>query len=89
MTRGEKAGRKEDEMKDYTPEELKNNRPDKDVSDTIEFCLGRLFLDKTKSILDKVCNGLTYEELIGSLLQAKDLVEERDRFNEEEEEECT
>lgn len=63
-------------MKD-SRESLESSRPKKDVDDCVDFCLNRLFDDKVHSVEDKVVEGLTFEELIGALLLAKDSLEER------------
>jgi hypothetical protein len=73
-------------MKDYTRKELEASRPDVDGQECINFCLEALFKDKTKRMNDAVCTfkdrkrkgqgwittTLTYEELIGALLLARD-----------------
>lgn len=40
--------------------------------DPVKFCLNRLFQDKQHSIFDEVTDGLTFEELIGTLLSVQD-----------------
>ena len=62
-------------MKDCSQESLESGRPQAMPLETIRFCLNQLFADKSKSIYGNVCAGLTYEELIGALLQARDLAE--------------
>ena len=42
---------------------------------SVGHCLRCLFDDKTHSMLDQAVPGLTYMELIGVLLGAKDLIE--------------
>ena len=59
-------------MKDYTAEELEETRPDGEAKDLINFCLKRLYSDRKHSILNNVVDGMTYEELIGTLLKARD-----------------
>ena len=61
-------------MKDFTEKELRQGRPNKDAKDTIAFCLESLFLDKNHTISDRITDRLTYEELIGALLQAEDVI---------------
>jgi len=58
-------------MRDFTEEELRVGRPTMAPADTIAFCLGRLFADRTRATGDEVVPGLTFEELIGALLQAE------------------
>lgn len=59
-------------MKDFTKEELTASHPSKEPKDSIDFCLGRLYEDETKNVCDEIVKDLTFEELIGALLQAKD-----------------
>lgn len=59
-------------MKDFTREELESNRPPKDALDVLDFCLDRLYNDTQKRTTDELAHGLTYEELIGTLLLARD-----------------
>ena len=61
-------------MKDFTKEQLSDSRPGQPAQVTIGFCLERLFEDRKHRITDTVCRELTYEELIGALLQAQDAV---------------
>ncbi|MHC5541061.1 hypothetical protein ACYOEI_22800 [Singulisphaera rosea] len=62
-------------MKDFDRETLEGNRPGDPPIQTISYCLEELFNDKTKSTKDVVVGGLSFEELIGALLQARDLAE--------------
>jgi hypothetical protein len=57
----------------YGVEELEASRPRKDVTDAVNYCLKKLYEDRQHSISDEVCPDLTYEELIGALLLARDL----------------
>lgn len=59
-------------MKDYTKEVLENKRPNKSAEDAIEFCLNQLYADKEHVIGGKIVAKLTFEELIGALLLARD-----------------
>ncbi len=45
------------------------------VSKTVRFCINKLIQDKTKRLNEEVVNDLIYEELLGALLQAKDLID--------------
>lgn len=59
-------------MKDATKEVLESSRPDKDAKDTIKSCLSQLYADEEHEIEDEIVNNLTFEELIGALLLARD-----------------
>ncbi len=68
-------------MKGCTETELNDSRPMVEPSDTINFCLRKLYENKTKELKDEVVKGLTFEELIGALLQSKDAIQDdNDRF---------
>lgn len=62
-------------MKDYSRDSLEMSRPDVDTLDALQFCLNQLYNSKTKCIADNVCERLTYEELIGALLLARDTIQ--------------
>ena len=66
-------------MRDYKQKELEKGRPRQDVGESINFCLKRLFDDTGHDMMDTIVYGLTFEELIGALLQARDLTVETDR----------
>lgn len=59
-------------MKTHTKEQLEASRPQVEKEDAIQFCLDRLYEDKEHYIEDEVVKGLTFEELIGALLLAKE-----------------
>ncbi len=61
-------------MKDSPQAELVSGRPTVSAEDAIEHCLQCLFRDSTKTTAEEVVNELSFEELIGALLLAKDLV---------------
>lgn len=61
-------------MKDCTQKELESSRPDISAQDALEFCLERLYLDKRHYITQEIVDGLDFEELIGTLLLARDVV---------------
>ena len=65
-------------MKCYTKESLEDSRPDKDALEVVEFCVNRLFDDRVHCITDEVVHQLTYEELIGALLLARDEISEKE-----------
>lgn len=60
-------------MKDFTPEQLERARPDRDLTDCVDHCLQALYADQSHVVVDQVVQGLTFEELIGTLLLARDL----------------
>ncbi|MCK9632560.1 MAG: hypothetical protein M0R30_13090 [Methanoregula sp.] len=61
-------------MKDFSERELRDGCPNMEPRDTVAFCLECLFKDKKHNITDRVTDRLTYEELIGALLQAEDII---------------
>ena len=46
----------------------------------------QLYADSTHDITEEFSHGLSYEEIIGTLLQARDLLEECQKREQEEEE---
>lgn len=64
-------------MKDISKECIEHLVRLKDVPTlhALEFCLQELFHDKKRSLLSYAAGGMTYEYLIGALLQARDYVE--------------
>lgn len=62
-------------MKDFDKSELEAGRPSADLMEGIEYCLDALYKDSTKEISDFIVEGLTFEELIGVLLLAKDKID--------------
>ena len=63
-------------MKNCTKEMLESCRPDCNAIDYINFVLNNLYRDTKHELADRVCHNCTYEELIGTLLQARDELEE-------------
>jgi hypothetical protein len=63
------------EMKDCPQKSLELGRPDVPPLVSINHALGQLFADRDRSIHDEVVKGLSYLELIGALLHARDLAE--------------
>lgn len=59
-------------MKDVTQQELEESRPHIDVDEGIDGCLNALFKDKKHKTTEEIVRGLTFEELIGVLLLARD-----------------
>jgi hypothetical protein len=63
-------------VKDAKQEKLEACRPDKSVPplEGVDHCLTKLYADKQHKCLDEICSDLTYEEVIGTLLQARDII---------------
>lgn len=59
-------------MRGMTEGELCSSRPNLEASEAIEFCLSALYRDQTHLIEESINEYLTFEELIGALLLAKD-----------------
>ena len=59
-------------MRDYTEAEISKFRPNGTALDTVNFCLKHLFEDKNHLLTHGVVYGLTFEELLGALLLARD-----------------
>lgn len=63
-------------MRDFTREQLEEaSRPTENLLNLIDFCLERLYADRVHSTEDLIVSRLTFEELLGALLSAHDLVE--------------
>lgn len=54
-----------------------------DTRTAVEFCIQQLYADEVKSIEDEVAHNLTYGELIGALLGARDRLREDERYQKE------
>jgi hypothetical protein len=65
-------------MKDFSREQLEESRPNLSARHCIDFCLDQLFNDDKKRTTDAVVRHLTFEELIGALLLARDYIQERE-----------
>ena len=65
-------------MKYYTKKELEAARPTVSVETAVGFCLRKLSEDDDNMIDDEIVNGLTFEEVIGALLLARDAIEEHE-----------
>lgn len=63
-------------MKDASPTLIESGRPDGSPAQTVEYCLRQLYADRHKSVRDEVAKDLTYEELLGALLHARDSIQE-------------
>jgi hypothetical protein len=59
-------------MTDFTQSQLESSRPSSPIDEGVGVCLKRLYEDRSHSVTDEVVTGLTYEELIGVLLLARD-----------------
>jgi len=59
-------------MKNCSKDQLEASRPDQTALDAVGFCLDQLFEDTDTELGNEVVNGLSYEELIGALLLARD-----------------
>jgi len=60
-------------VKGRTQAELEADRPPIDCGEAVDFCLDQLYRDGDHVLDDEVCANLTYEELIGALLLARDV----------------
>ncbi|MBN1166296.1 MAG: hypothetical protein JXA44_04105 [Methanospirillaceae archaeon] len=71
-------------MKDFSREELEEGRPEYGVLQCIEFCLDQLYADREHTINQAFANSrLTFEELIGTLLVARDTITDHQKENDE------
>lgn len=59
-------------MKDASRTELERDRPKVEALAAISHCLDRLFMDRRHGLADEVVERLTFEELTGALLLARD-----------------
>jgi len=59
-------------VKDFEQDFLEESRPSQDTSDAVRFCLRQLFRDRKHRTFSMVTNSLSFEELIGALLLARD-----------------
>jgi hypothetical protein len=66
-------------MKDFTKEILESSRPNESVETCLEHCLTSLYEDNTHYTDDSISPSLTYEELIGALLLARDTIAEHEK----------
>jgi hypothetical protein len=65
-------------MKDITQKDAEVGRPDAPALQTINYCLEQIFADTHASLNDTIVKGLTFEMLIGALLQARDLAKKEE-----------
>lgn len=62
-------------MKGASKEILEEGRPNYSAGHCINFALNKLYDDKTKRPTEEAVKNLTYEEIIGALLLARDAIE--------------
>lgn len=67
-------------MKDVSRETIESGRPDSSPLVCINHCIEMLGRDKTRSITEDVVEWLTFEELLGALLHARDLAERSEKW---------
>lgn len=60
-------------MRNCSKRELTASRPEMSAFSAVDFCLNQLYRDRSKRLNDLVAKNLSYEELIGALLLARDL----------------
>jgi hypothetical protein len=63
-------------MKNYTQEQLESSRPNDTALTCVDFCLRQLYADQKTEITSEVVENLTFEELLGALLSARDELQE-------------
>ena len=66
-------------MKDNSKQDFETTRPDKNTVSAIQGCLNKFYKNKKKSRFDKICKGVTYEDVIGALLLGRDAAKELER----------
>jgi hypothetical protein len=62
-------------MKDRNKRDIESGRPAKDALDCVNACLDALYSDRRKNSGDRFAQNMTYEELLGTLLLARDEIE--------------
>ncbi|MDM4014886.1 hypothetical protein [Roseiconus lacunae] len=70
-------------MKDHTTASLESARPQIDTRQAVDFCLQQLYRCRRHKITDEAATRLTYEELLGALLLARDDAETVMRLRQE------
>lgn len=58
-------------MKHFSREDLEAIRPEHDPADLIDYCLDRLIEDQKHVLSQDIVKGLTYEDLIETLLSVR------------------
>lgn len=72
-------------MKDASRELIENGRPKLPAIQLLNICIERLCADSTHTTGDLVAPHLTYEELLGALVQARRELQENEHWRELEE----
>jgi len=66
-------------MKNWTKERLEKAFKESGISDDvvgeIDFCLKQIYKDKTKCLEDEIVHGLTFEELLGALVDSRKTIQ--------------
>lgn len=70
-------------MKDVKKVVAEASRPNDGALHSVKFCLKQLYADREKIVKDEVAKDLTYEDLIGALLSARDAIEELEPIRKE------
>lgn len=70
-------------MKDYSQSTLEGTRPAYSALHCIDHALSAIYRDKQHTIHDELVNGLCFEELIGTLLQAKNEITDLEKTDED------
>jgi hypothetical protein len=65
-------------VKNYRQQELESSRPSVSADTAIAHCLKTLYSDNEHHTGQEIVKNLTFEELIGALLLARDEIEEMD-----------
>ena len=69
-------------MKDYTKDQIEESRPTDSCLYLLNYCLDLLYSDKSHSFRELITDsGLTFEELLGALLVARDAVEDFEDYD--------
>lgn len=71
-------------MKDVSEEVCESGRPEVSAEVAVKRALRVLYKDRSRSVMEEVVHDLTFEELIGTLLLARDAIDElRDQQSEQ------
>ena len=62
-------------MKDYAKEMLEDSRPQRSAKECVDYCLEQLYNDKRRKTTDVCAGERIFEEVIGALLAARDVIE--------------
>ena len=72
-------------MKDANRKKLESSRPMGCALDLIDHCLSRFYRDKDHFTEEVIISGLTFEEVIGALLVARDELTPSNEYDDDEE----